>query len=127
MRSKGPVRTSWRSGSWGRSAAAGLALLWVDLTGDLDAVRELQERIEMALDALGFAREARGLVAAPYAGACAAGIGREKSRGVIEPAIAAVSAPSGVIPVREVSLMRSTLRPSGAVYERVAAFPLGGA
>jgi 2'-5' RNA ligase len=29
--------------------------------------------------------------------------------------------------VGEVSLMRSTLRPSGAVYERVAAFPLGRA
>jgi 2'-5' RNA ligase len=33
---------------------------------------------------------------------------------------------SGVIPVREVFLMRSTLRPSGAIYERIAAFPLSG-
>jgi len=46
--------------------------------------------------------------------------------GVIAPAISAVSAPAGAIPVREVSLMRSTLRPSGAVYELVAAFALGG-
>ena len=35
-------------------------VLWVDLTGDLDAVRDLQERTETALNQLGFEREARG-------------------------------------------------------------------
>jgi RNA 2',3'-cyclic 3'-phosphodiesterase len=42
-------------------------------------------------------------------------------------AIEGVRVPAGVIAVREVSLMRSTLRPSGAVYERIAAFPLANA
>jgi RNA 2',3'-cyclic 3'-phosphodiesterase len=101
-------------------------VVWVDLTGDLDAVRDLQERIEMALHPLGFEREARGW--SPHV--TLARVRQESVRevaGVIGPAIAAVSAPSGAIPVYEVSLMRSILRPSGAVYERVAAFPLGGA
>jgi 2'-5' RNA ligase len=100
-------------------------VVWVDLTGDLDAVRDLQERIEMALNPLGFEREAKGW--SPHV--TLARVGQESVRevaGVIGPAIAAVSAPLGTIPVHEVSLMRSTLRPSGAVYERVAAFPLGG-
>ena len=101
-------------------------VVWVDLTGDLNAIRDLQDRTEMALNPLGFEREARGW--SPHV--TLARVSPESVRevaGVIAPAMSAVRAPSGVIPVREVSLMRSTLRPSGAVYERVAAFPLGGA
>jgi 2'-5' RNA ligase len=101
-------------------------VLWIDLTGDLDTVRELQERTETALNALGFAREARGW--SPHV--TLARVRPEAARdiaGVITAAMAGVNAPPGVIPVRELSLMRSTLRPSGAVYERIAAFPLGGA
>ena len=100
-------------------------VVWVDLTGELDAVRDLQERIEMALHPLGFEREARGW--SPHV--TLARVRQESVRevaGVIGPAIAAVNAPAGAIPVHEVSLMRSTLRPSGAVYELVAAFALGG-
>jgi 2'-5' RNA ligase len=100
-------------------------VVWVDLTGDLDSVSDLQERTEIALNPLGFEREARGW--SPHV--TVARVRQESVRevdGVIGPAIAAVSAPAGAIPVKEVLLMRSTLRPSGAVYERVAAFPLGG-
>lgn len=100
-------------------------VVWVDLTGDLDSVRDLQERTEMALNPLGFELEARGW--SPHV--TLARVRQESVReivGVIGPAIAAISAPSGTILVNQVSLMRSTLRPSGAVYERVAAFALGG-
>jgi 2'-5' RNA ligase len=100
-------------------------VVWVDLTGDLDSVSDLQERTEIALNPLGFEREAKGW--SPHV--TLARVRQESVRevaGVIGPAIAAVSAPLGAIPVKEVLLMRSTLRPSGAVYERVAAFPLGG-
>jgi len=101
-------------------------VLWVDLTGDVEAVRDLQERTEMALNQLGFEREARGW--SPHV--TLARVRPETAREVasaIAPAITAVEPSGAVIPVGEVSLMRSTLRPSGAVYERVAAFPLGGA
>jgi 2'-5' RNA ligase len=100
-------------------------VVWVDLTGDLDSVRDLQERTEIALNSLGFEREARGW--SPHV--TLARVRQESVRevaGVIGPVIAAVNAPSGTIPVHEMSLMRSRLRPSGAVYERIAAFPLGG-
>jgi 2'-5' RNA ligase len=101
-------------------------VLWVDLTGDLEIVRRVRERIEGETEKLGFAREARGW--SPHV--TLARVRPETTRevaGAMGPAISAVEAPSGVIPVREVSLMRSTLRSSGAVYERFAAVPLGGA
>jgi 2'-5' RNA ligase len=100
-------------------------VLWVDLVGDLDAVRELQERSETALNPLGFEREARSW--SPHL--TLARVRPETAREVASPlgsAIAEAKPAAGAIPVREVCLMRSTLRPSGAVYERVAAFPLGG-
>jgi RNA 2',3'-cyclic 3'-phosphodiesterase len=101
-------------------------VLWVDLKGEVDAVQQLQERVESAMDRLGFEREARRW--SPHV--TLARVRPETAReaaSAIQHAISAVEAPPGVIPVREVSLMRSTLRPSGAVYERVAAFPLAGA
>jgi 2'-5' RNA ligase len=98
-------------------------VLWLDLAGDLDRVRQLQERVEALTEKLGFPREARGW--SPHL--TLARVRPETAReiaGAIAPAISAVTIPPGVVPAREVSLMRSTLRPSGAVYERVAAFPL---
>jgi RNA 2',3'-cyclic 3'-phosphodiesterase len=98
-------------------------VLWMDLGGDVDAVRELQERTETVLNALGFERDARGW--SPHV--TLARVRPETARevvGAIGTAIAGVNAPAAAIPVREVSLMSSKLRPSGAVYERVAAFPL---
>src|SRR2546428_7974729 len=35
-------------------------VLWVDLTGHVDAIRRLQERVESAMNGFGFEREARG-------------------------------------------------------------------
>ena len=100
-------------------------VLWVDLTGHVDAIRRLQERVESAMNGLGFEREARAW--SPHV--TLARVRPEAAReaaGAIPRAMSDVEAPPGVISVRNVSLMRSTLRPSGAVYERIAAFPLGG-
>jgi 2'-5' RNA ligase len=100
-------------------------VLWVDLKGEVEAARELQERVESAMSRLAFEREARGW--SPHL--TLARVRPETSREV-SPAIARsvseAEVPGAVIPVREVSLMRSTLRPSGASYERIAAFSLGG-
>ncbi len=101
-------------------------VLWVDVTGQVDAVRHVQERVESAMNGLGLEREARGW--SPHV--TLARVRPETAReatSAIPRAISEVDVPTGVIPVREVSLMRSTLRPSGAIYERIAAFPLGGA
>jgi 2'-5' RNA ligase len=101
-------------------------VLWMDLTGHVDAIRRLQERVESAMNGLGFEREARGW--SPHV--TLARVRPETAReaaGAISRAMPDVEIRTGLIPVREVSLMRSTLRPSGAVYERIAAFPLGRA
>ncbi len=101
-------------------------VLWVDLTGQVDAIRRLQERVESAMNGLGFEREARGWSPHVTLARVRPETAREAASAVAQ-AISEVEVPVGVIPVREVSLMRSTLRPSGAVYERLAAFPLRGA
>ena len=101
-------------------------VLWVDLTGDVDPVRDLQETVESAMNGLGFEREARGWSPHVTLARVRPGTARETASGITR-AISEAEIPAGVIPVRVVSLMRSTLRPTGAVYERIAAFPLGGA
>jgi len=101
-------------------------VLWVDLTGELDAGKRLQEHVEAATEKIGFPREARGWSAHLTLARVRPETAGEAA-GALPSAIGAVKPAAGTIPVREVSLMRSTLRPSGAVYERVAAFPLGRA
>src|SRR2546425_774000 len=100
-------------------------VLWVDLTGHVDAIRRLQERVESAMNGFGFEREARGWSPHVTLARIRPEMAREAA-GAIPRAMSDVETPPGVIPVRDVSLMRSTLRPSGAVYERIAAFPVGG-
>ena len=99
-------------------------VLWVDLEGDVDAVRQLQERVESEMNGLGFEREARGW--SPHV--TLARVRPEtagEAAGAISRVITEIEPPARVIPVHEVSLMRSTLRPNGAIYERIAAFQLG--
>jgi 2'-5' RNA ligase len=43
----------------------------------------------------------------------------------LQVAIAQTAAPTAAIPVREILLMKSDLRPTGAVYTRLLAAPLG--
>jgi len=100
-------------------------VLWVDLTGQVDAVRHVQERVESAMNGLGFEPEARGWSPHVTLARVRPEMARETASGITR-ANSEVETPPGVISVRDVSLMRSTLRPSGAVYERIAAFPLGG-
>ncbi len=98
-------------------------VLWVDLEGDLALLLRLQEQVERALRALGFPAENRRF--SPHL--TLARVRPEDARAVAEPlagAIAAVTAPSARINVRELSLMLSKLGPGGAVYTRLEAFPL---
>jgi len=101
-------------------------VLWMDLTGQVDAVRHVRERVESAMNGLGFEPEARGWSPHVTLARVRPEMAGETASGIIL-AISEVEIPAGVIPVRVVSLMRSTLRPTGAVYERIAAFPLGAA
>lgn len=99
-------------------------VLWVDVEGDVQPLQQLQAAVERELAAAGFAPEERGfsphLTLARVPQPSPPGLAERVSR-----ALAAVAAAQGEIEVREVVLMRSRLQPSGAVYSRVAAFPLG--
>lgn len=98
-------------------------VLWVGLQGDLEELGRLQQQVESALAQAGFPKEDRRFsphltlarVRPETAGALSERIAR---------ALAAAQPPEATIAVREVSLMRSTLGPGGAVYDRLAAFPL---
>jgi 2'-5' RNA ligase len=98
-------------------------VLWLDLVGDVAPIRGLQEECEQSTEKLGFPREARGWSPHLTLARVKPEIARDMAS-AIPPAIAAVEIAPFIIPVRDVSLMRSTLRPNGAVYTRLAAFPL---
>lgn len=101
----------------------GPRVLWVDLAADVGRLRELQAAVERALAEAGFPPEERGfsphLTLARVRQPPAPGTADRVSR-----ALEAVSPPRAEFEVEEVVLMRSRLQPSGAVYERLAGFPL---
>ncbi len=101
----------------------GPQVLWVDLEGDVAELARLARRVDEALEPLGFAREKREFAAHLTLARVRPQSAREAGRLLAE-ALPAVRAPDGEAAVREVSLMRSTLGPGGAVYERLATFPL---
>lgn len=101
-------------------------VLWVGLVGDLDVALDLQQRIDGELAKIGFPREARAF--SPHL--TLARVRPETAREMAAPIAAAireVRVVQAVIRVREISLMRSTLGPGGATYQRLASFPLGAA
>lgn len=98
-------------------------VLWVDLAGDLEPLRRLQERTEKSLAQIGFPKEGR-----PFsAHLTLARVPPETARGLaarLAEAVQSVTAPPTRVPVREVSLMRSQLGPGGAVYTCLHSVPL---
>jgi 2'-5' RNA ligase len=98
-------------------------VVWVDVVGEVETLHRLQQRVDLALGRIGFPREDRNF--SPHL--TLARVRPEAARDLAEPiarALEHVEAPSAEVPVRELSLMRSTLGPGGAVYARLAAFPL---
>lgn len=98
-------------------------VLWLDITGDVERLREVQQAVEGALVEVGFPPEERGF--SPHL--TLARVRQPPQPGIAErvsQALESVAPPRAEFEVREVVLMRSTLKPSGAVYERLAAFPL---
>jgi 2'-5' RNA ligase len=97
-------------------------VVWVGVE-DSEGVSALQRDVEAAMEGLGFEPEGR-----PYTPHLT--LGRVKSpRGrsaLMEELGALRDADFGEQEVREVSLMKSELRPGGARYERLFAAPLGG-
>jgi 2'-5' RNA ligase len=108
-------------GTFGRKGQPRVA--WVDVSGDSERLIRLQAAIDHELAAIGFQADSR-----PYSPHLTlARIPDDRAREVAEPlarAIGIVPPPVGEIPVEAVSLMRSELRPGGAVYTRLFTAPL---
>ncbi len=102
----------------------GPRVIWVDVTGQWEALAQLQKRVEEHLESLGFPRERRAF--SPHLTLARVPPELIAPRGSqIQEALKAVAVPTAQQKVMEVSLVRSILQPGGAVYKREAAWPLG--
>ncbi len=103
-----------------------LRVVWIGLGDDGGALAELAERVQIAMEPLGYEREQRAFNAHLTLGRVREGASRDE-RAQLHDAIARFEPPP--IPsfhVERVSLMRSTLGRGGAVYEQLGAYPLAG-
>jgi 2'-5' RNA ligase len=102
----------------------GARVLWVAVEGDVTRVAELQRRVEAALAPLGFATEDRAFSPHLTLARVPDTAGADERQRLWDLAKAASAPEAAPVTIREMSLMRSILGPGGAVYERLAAFPL---
>ncbi len=99
-------------------------VLWVGVNGNTDALESLASSVENALEPLGFPRDKRGfnahLTVARVRDGTSVG-DRQRAEEVLRS-----GAERSVIEfdVNAVSLMRSTLHLSGAIYDCLVSFPL---
>lgn len=101
-------------------------VVWVGLDGDVDKLISLQKKVDVALEALGFARESR-----PFKAHLTLGRVKERGgRGVqndLSKLLANASPENRCrFEVNGVSLMKSQLTPQGAIYTRLALADLQG-
>lgn len=101
-------------------------VIWVAVTGEVDTLIALQQGMDQALMPLGFAIEKR-----PFSPHLTLGRLRERAspgeRNSIGKLVTATkSEGSPAQEVKQISLMRSTLTPSGAIYSRLASIELKG-
>jgi len=101
-------------------------VIWVAVTGEVDPLIALQRDIDQALVPLGFAIEKR-----PFSPHLTLGRLRERAspgeRNSIGKLVMATESEGGPsMEVNQISLMRSTLTPSGAIYNRLASIELKG-
>ena len=98
-------------------------VLWVDVRGDVDVLKALQKRVNGRIVPLGFPADERPFAAHLTLARVPQEIAKHVARPLSE-AIGAVTVPDPPIPVREVVLMRSELRPGGPLYTRLSAVDL---
>ena len=93
-------------------------VIWVGLKGDLDALRELQKRIDEEVHlAVGFPKEARAFTPHLTLGRMRDNAPGEERRRAGKSMTEVAWETDVLWQVNEVNLIRSTLTPSGAVYD----------
>jgi RNA 2',3'-cyclic 3'-phosphodiesterase len=99
-------------------------VVWVGLDGSLVGLAELQAQVEKAIGRLGFPPEERAFSPHLTLGRVRDGATTADYGAIAAALSAAPTVPAATLPVREVSLMRSVLRPQGAEYTCLFAAPL---
>jgi len=98
-------------------------VIWVAVTGDVERLSSLQRGIDHSLVPLGFSPESR-----PFTPHLTLGRLRERASGgerqKIGESLMTVKPEEVPFQAGEISLMRSTLTPSGAIYSRLSSVPL---
>jgi 2'-5' RNA ligase len=98
-------------------------VLWVDVRGDVDALKTLQKRVDTRMASLDFPSDERPFAAHLTLARVPQDLAKKVARHLTE-AIEAVKVPDTPIPVREFVLMRSELRREGPVYTRLCGIEL---
>jgi 2'-5' RNA ligase len=102
----------------------GARVVWVGVEGDVERVAELQRRVEAALGRLGFPPESRPFSPHLTLARVPDHVGSGERERLWNLTRALTPPEAAPVTLRELSLMRSILGSGGAVYERLAAFPL---
>jgi 2'-5' RNA ligase len=101
-------------------------VIWVAVTEKSGALARLQKAVEAEVSPLGYPPEGRAFRPHLTLGRTNRDAGGEKLRQVGVAVENTVVEVLGTVEVRSLSLMRSDLRPTGAVYTRLAEVSLGG-
>ena len=101
-------------------------VIWVGLGGALEPLVTFQTALESELEHLGFARERRPFSPHLTLGRTRDGMTAPQRRRIGEAIVSEQLEVGGVLPVKEVNLVKSVLTPSGAVYTSLYSTPLGG-
>lgn len=101
-------------------------IVWVGTAGDLETLQSLRDAVERTISPLGYPTESR-----PFSPHLTVGRARQEASrsalGALGDAVGKLKVEPGPDwPIRAISLMRSDLKPSGAVYTRLAEVPLEG-
>ena len=95
-------------------------VLWVGVDGDLRALKSLQAEVEEALTSVGFATERQPFNPHLTIGRMHHRASRSDRQRATD-ALAAIPLPANqTVAVNNISLMKSTLRPGGAIYQRIS-------
>lgn len=103
-----------------------LRVVWVGLEGNVAGLSELADRVESALEPLGFPRERRPFAAHVTLARVPEQLPAALRRQLPDLLERCRPHPLPLMTLTEVSLMRSILGSGGSAYERVACFPRAG-
>ncbi len=100
-------------------------VIWIGLGGALDALLGLQGSLEKEMERLGYARERRPFSPHLTLGRTREGVPTPQRRRVGDGVARASLKIIEELPVKEIALIQSILKPSGAMYTQLFSTPLG--